>query len=124
MSSAGTEVFANDGRWVLHRPPWCCADMRIDRCVCDRVTFAALKDVAVRHDCRTVCALAKHVRFGTGCGYCKPYVRDMLRTGETVYSRLLSPDSHEDRPDPDAAPVDGGSCNAGASSGERDRTAP
>jgi bacterioferritin-associated ferredoxin len=29
---------------------------------------------------------------GSACGMCKPYIRESLRTGETVFDRLIQPD--------------------------------
>ena len=63
--------------------------IRIDRCVCDRIQFAELHDVATEHGCETTEELACHIRFGTRCGSCLPYVAEMLKTGETVFHRLL-----------------------------------
>lgn len=63
--------------------------IRIDRCVCDRVSFAELHDVATEHACTTMEELACHARFGQQCGSCRPYVAEMLKTGETVFHRLL-----------------------------------
>ncbi len=63
--------------------------MRIDRCVCFQTTFAELKDQADESDARTIAELQQHVTFGHKCKMCHPYVRAMLRTGETVFSRVI-----------------------------------
>jgi bacterioferritin-associated ferredoxin len=70
--------------------------IRIDRCVCHARSFARLREEADRTGAGTVDELRDHVDFGEGCGYCLPYVRRMLRTGETVFTEILSP---EDEPD-------------------------
>ena len=64
--------------------------MHIDRCYCFQQTFAGLKAVADTHGARSVPALQKHVLFGRQCGLCHPYVRRMLRTGETVFHEIIT----------------------------------
>ena len=63
--------------------------MRIDRCICEGVTFDALKKVAVEHGCRSALELKAHARFATGCGLCLPYVREMLRSGKTTFDAII-----------------------------------
>ena len=64
--------------------------MRIDRCYCFDKTFAELKRVAEAHQARSVEALQEHVAFGLQCELCHPYVRRMLRTGETVFFEIVT----------------------------------
>lgn len=66
--------------------------MRIDRCLCFDRTFAELRRTADRTGAATVEALQRHVPFGLRCGLCKPYVRRMLATGETVFSEVIQDD--------------------------------
>lgn len=61
----------------------------IDRCVCFDRTFADLKRVALATRASTVEALQAHATFGEKCGLCHPYVRRMLRTGETVFEEVI-----------------------------------
>ncbi len=63
--------------------------MRIDRCYCFRRTFAELKAVADETGAATVEELQAHVTFGQDCRLCHPYVRRMLRTGETVFHEII-----------------------------------
>lgn len=63
--------------------------MRIDRCYCFQQRFADLKAVAQDEGVRTVEALQEHVTFGENCKLCHPYVRRMLRTGETAFDRII-----------------------------------
>ncbi|MBO6574649.1 MAG: (2Fe-2S)-binding protein [Rhodothermales bacterium] len=63
--------------------------MHIDRCVCEGVTFKVLKEVADRSGCRTLQDLRDEARFATGCGLCRPYVAEMLRTGRTSFSEII-----------------------------------
>ena len=64
--------------------------LRIDRCFCFVRTFSDLRDVAEAAGARTVDELQGHVRFGEQCGLCRPYVRRMLRTGETVFAEIVT----------------------------------
>lgn len=64
--------------------------MRIDRCSCFDIPFAELKDVALRSGAPDVASLQQHVTFGRRCRLCHPYVRRMLRTGETVFSEIVT----------------------------------
>lgn len=62
----------------------------IDRCLCFNQTFAELKKRAEEQGAQTLEALQKQVVFGQKCRLCHPYVRTMLRTGETVFDRILT----------------------------------
>lgn len=80
--------------------------MRIDRCYCFQHTFADMKEVADEEHARTVEALQEHITFGHNCQLCHPYVRRMLRTGQTAFGRVIR---EEDEPEADPpAPA----CNA------------
>lgn len=61
---------------------------RIDRCFCEKKTFADLLAVARQDDLGLV-ALAQREGCGTHCGWCVAYLRRALRTGETVFEELL-----------------------------------
>ena len=69
--------------------------MRIDRCICFQKTFDELKRAAEAHGASSLEALQAHVVFGQNCRLCHPYVRRMLRTGQTVFDRILT---EEDEP--------------------------
>jgi len=71
--------------------------VRIDRCYCFGQTFAALKAVAEATGAASVAELQQHALFGQQCRLCHPYVRRMLRTGETVFGEIVT---EEDEPDP------------------------
>ena len=62
----------------------------IDRCLCFGRTFADLAEVAAATGAATVPELQQHVAFGQKCGLCRPYVRRMLRTGQTVFARVIT----------------------------------
>ena len=63
--------------------------LRIERCVCVNVSFEEMLESsrAERLDQEGL-----ERRFGRcrGCGLCTPYVRRMLRTGETCFGEILS----------------------------------
>jgi bacterioferritin-associated ferredoxin len=63
--------------------------VRIDRCVCFGVPFARLREEAEASGARTVAELQERVTFGQKCRMCHPYTREMLRTGEVVFDRII-----------------------------------
>ena len=70
----------------------------IDRCLCFGRTFASLRDTARATGASTVAELQEHALFGQQCRLCHPYVRRMLRTGETVFDAVVT---DADEPDPE-----------------------
>ena len=68
--------------------------IRIDRCVCSDVTFAELRGVADLHGAGSLEDLQAIAGVGMNCGLCKPYIRNMLRTGTVVFREIV-----EDRED-------------------------
>lgn len=54
------------------------------------MTFRQLKEQAERTGCTRLEDLQSVAPFGTGCGLCKPYVREMLRSGETEFDRIIT----------------------------------
>ena len=80
--------------------------MRIDRCYCFAQRFADLQEVAERSGACSVAnlqqaAMAEGRPFGLRCQLCHPYVRRMLRTGETVFGQVVT---ERDEPAPADAP--------------------
>lgn len=65
-----------------------CLSMAVDRCVCHRVTFVALKEMAAENG-GGIDELSAATGCSTSCGLCRPYVLLMLKTGRTSF-RLLS----------------------------------
>lgn len=63
--------------------------LRITMCVCRQRPFAELLPEARRQgwDLET---LVRETGCGAGCGLCQPYLREMLRTGETEFTRILT----------------------------------
>ncbi len=72
--------------------------LSIDRCFCFGRSFADLRATAAETGATTVAGLQVHVLFGQNCALCHPYVRRMLRTGETVFDEIVT-----DADEPEAA---------------------
>ncbi len=64
--------------------------MHIDRCYCFQVRFEELRRVADDTGADSVSALQQHRAFGKKCALCHPYVRRMLRTGQTSFDRIIT----------------------------------
>lgn len=63
--------------------------LRIDRCVCQRILFAELLPVA-RASGWGIDELQRATGCGNQCGLCRPYLRQMLRDGTTVFHAVLA----------------------------------
>lgn len=70
----------------------------ITRCICFSQSFEDLKRIAKKHNAHTIAELQEHVRFGLNCQLCHPYVKAMLRTGQTEFTEILI-DSDDESPD-------------------------
>lgn len=57
----------------------------VTKCVCKRVTFAEVKEIAKEQNITTLDELVSRKICGSGCGMCQPYVAKMLVTGETEF---------------------------------------
>lgn len=64
-------------------------DITISQCLCRGVAFADLLPRA-RQARWTLDALIAQTGCGGQCGLCRPYLRRMLETGETVFHELLT----------------------------------
>jgi len=63
--------------------------VRIDRCVCHKVTFAEVRDWCTKHPCAGLEEVQREFGCSTGCGLCEPYVRRMMRTGQVVFTEIV-----------------------------------
>lgn len=67
--------------------------LQIDRCVCLNRRFAdLLTDVRARGGF-TLAGLMRETGCGDRCGLCRPYLRRMLSTGQTVFHQIIEPDA-------------------------------
>lgn len=64
--------------------------MRIERCVCHKVTFVEIRDWCRGHPRAGFDDVQREFRCGTGCGLCAPYVRRMMRTGQVVFTQIVT----------------------------------
>lgn len=62
--------------------------VEITRCLCRGITFAELLPMA-RAQGWDLATLMRETGAGAGCGICRPYLRRMLATGETIFRELL-----------------------------------
>lgn len=63
--------------------------VRVTHCLCRRQPFARLLPLA-REQGWTLADLMRETGCGAQCGLCRPYLRRMLQTGETVFTELLT----------------------------------
>jgi bacterioferritin-associated ferredoxin len=66
--------------------------VEVDRCICRNRLFAELWSEA-RAEGWSLAALMRETGCGDQCGLCRPYLRRMLATGQTVFHQLLPPDA-------------------------------
>ena len=60
----------------------------VSRCICMRMPFAELLPLA-REQRWSLEDVMRETGCGDQCGLCRPYLRRMLRTGETEFRNLL-----------------------------------
>jgi bacterioferritin-associated ferredoxin len=63
----------------------------VSRCICRRFPFDRLLPLA-RAEGWDLDAIMRETGCGAQCGLCRPYLRRMLRTGQTEFRELLSGD--------------------------------
>ena len=63
--------------------------LTIDRCVCRKTPFVRLLPLA-RERGWDLADVMRETGCGATCGLCRPYLRRMRATGETVFHELLS----------------------------------
>lgn len=64
----------------------------VSRCICRNTAFAELLPRARAHNWDLL-ALMQVTGCGAQCGLCRPYLRRMLRTGETAFHEILTDES-------------------------------
>ena len=74
-------------RTVTSRP----GSVVVSRCICKATTFESLLQLA-RSSHWDLNDLIRETGAGGQCGLCRPYLSRMLRTGETEFHELLSPE--------------------------------
>ena len=61
----------------------------VTQCICRRLPFERLLPLARQHGW-TLLDVMRETGCGDNCGLCRPYLRRMLATGETVFTELLT----------------------------------
>jgi bacterioferritin-associated ferredoxin len=64
--------------------------VRIDRCVCHKVTFLEVREWCKAHPHAGFEDVQREFRCGTGCGLCAPYVRRTMRTDQVVFTSIVT----------------------------------
>ena len=73
---------------ALRRDP---APVSVSRCICRQTAFADLLPRA-RAAGWTLADLMRETGCGAQCGLCRPYLKKMLQTGDTIFHQLLADD--------------------------------
>lgn len=60
----------------------------VSRCICMSMPFDHLLPLAREH-AWTLADITRETGCGGQCGLCRPYIRQMLATGETLFYELL-----------------------------------
>jgi bacterioferritin-associated ferredoxin len=66
--------------------------VRVTGCICKATPFEVLLPQARAHGW-DLADIMRETGCGGQCGLCRPYLRRMLRTGETVFHELLTSDN-------------------------------
>ena len=61
----------------------------VTACLCRRIPFDRLLSLAREHQWDLVDVM-RETGCGDQCGLCRPYLRQMLETGQTTFTELLS----------------------------------
>jgi len=58
----------------------------VNRCICSNISFAEVKQVAIDKNLKSVRELQQNQVCCRHCELCRPYVEEMLKTGEISFS--------------------------------------
>lgn len=64
----------------------------ITMCVCQRMSFDRLLPLA-RQNGWDLPDIMRETQCGVNCGLCRPYLRQMLKTGQTAFTEILTEES-------------------------------
>lgn len=59
--------------------------MKVDRCICHNISFSQIKKIVEARKFSSIDELRVENICSTNCKLCDPYIREMLKTGETVF---------------------------------------
>ena len=63
--------------------------LRITMCVCQRMPFSRLLPLVLENRWN-LADIQRETGCGAGCGLCRPYIRQMLETGQTEFTEILT----------------------------------
>lgn len=58
---------------------------KVNRCICSNISFEKIKSVAEERGLSTVKELQQHQICACDCMLCAPYIKKMLKLGETEF---------------------------------------
>ncbi len=61
-----------------------------DRCLCSGLTFAQIGEHARRRNTTSIKKLKRELDMGLYCSACVPYLREMFKTGRTVFTEEIN----------------------------------
>jgi bacterioferritin-associated ferredoxin len=62
----------------------------ITHCVCSGLSFAQIKQHADHHNIRSIKGLRSRLGMGAYCSACAPYLKQMLRSGQTEFDEPIN----------------------------------
>jgi len=60
----------------------------VDRCVCFDKSFSVLKEIMIENKITTFEGLRQRIQFSDNCKLCTPYVKLMIKTGQTEFAPM------------------------------------
>jgi len=67
--------------------------MSVNRCICHDITFGEIKEIARAQNLYTIEELRSEEICSTRCKLCEPYIKAMLKTGQTSFEPGTVPKS-------------------------------
>ena len=58
----------------------------VNRCICSNISFEEVKSIAAERDLKSAEELRRNNVCCRHCELCRPYVEEMLKTGETSFT--------------------------------------
>ena len=59
--------------------------MPVDRCICHNITFVKLKRLANEKGLKSIDEIRENGLASSKCKLCEPYIKTLLKTGETSF---------------------------------------
>ncbi|PWN06617.1 hypothetical protein DDZ15_08865 [Rhodohalobacter mucosus] len=71
--------------------------MSVNRCICHDISFGEINQIAAGKNLCTIEELREEEICSTQCRLCEPYIRAMLKTGQTSFEPGLIPNTGRKR---------------------------